>query len=356
MQRKRAGKATKKTSFFPTALSYPVCREGLAQELLACALSLTRAPLFMLVIPSLSETPLIFSRKKKYEDFLRSHLDSLLPLLGQTWKTKNVTVAELKDPLPWVTLLPILGQKRTLGALILCTRRPPGKERTSFLKAALSAEGKILEHYLSAEEENARNRQEEELAVIREIHKGIAQELAGTSLFASALRQHIAACLSEDPESLTLLDAIDTGLRRSILRIQALLQSLHESVLVHSGFRKSLEDALKTRGPVVLRARTQDFAFPLKARKLFLEIAGEGETAVLRWSRKKEVRVKVGMYMGEAYFLFWGDGKEAQDFPFGPWYTRTLQEKISGAGGRFRVHHSRKGGMTIGVMVPAYAW
>lgn len=339
-----------------SSTSIAVGRYNFAQELLIRATSLAHVPLCMLFIPSLCENPLVLIRGRVYGNFLEDHPDALLPLLKEVWKRKGTLIAKLKRPLPYVTLFSIPGQKSTLGVLMLRTKRPIGREHRSYLAIVLSVEGKMLEQYLSAEEEHVHSHREKVLTRAQELHRGIAQEIAGISLFTAALRQHLASHIPEDTESLEFLDIIDAGLKQSALHIHAMLQELHEDALQCSSFRENLQELLERQGPITLRVATQDFAFPLRARRLFLEIAGEVEEAVFRWSRKKRAKAKAGTYRGEVYLLFRGDGEKAQDFPFGIWHIQDLQGKISRVGGRLRVYRGRKGGITVVVMMPAYVW
>lgn len=335
---------------------FPAGRSNFAREFLKRIASLNYAPLYILFVPPLHENPLILAREKVCRKFLENRLNALPILLREVWKGKATLTKELERPLPWVTLLPIPGQRRMLGVLTLCTQRPLGRERKRCLATMLSIEGTMLEQYLSAQEEDLHSHREEVLIRAQELHRGIAQEIAGMSLFAAVLRQHLASCSPKDRESLKFLDAIDAGLKQSTLHVHAMLQKLHEDALKYSSFRENLKELLESQGPVMFRITTQDFVLPLRVRKLFLEIAGEGEEAVFRWSREKSAKVKTGTYRGEAYILFQGDGEAAWDFPFGTWHTQTLQEKMSRTKGRLRVYHGRKGGITIGVMVPAYVW
>nr|MDW8081561.1 hypothetical protein [Candidatus Calescibacterium sp.] len=356
MQERAKRRTPKRTTTQPSPFDPLGSGRDLAREFLACALRCVRAPSGMLFIPSLHESPLLLAEKRVSKSSLENHLQALPSLLKEAWKEKKIVATETDSPFPRCTIIPVPGWRSTLGVLVICTKRPLTRERKNCLKTMLSFWGTMLERCFSVTEESTRHYREKILAKAQELHRGIAQQIAGLSLFAAALREHLTSCSPKDRESHKLLDTIDTGLKQSTLYVHILLQELHEDIHKHSGFRENLRECLESRGFAVLRTTTRDFAFPMRTRKLFLEIAKEGEEAIFQWSKEKRVKVKMGIYGNGAYLLFQGDGAEAQDFPFIMWHTQNLQEKVIEGGGRLRVYRGKKGGITIGVMVPVYGW
>lgn len=339
-----------------SSLSLPVEGCDFEQEFFAHFAPLVHTPLCALFVPSFGESPLVFAQKEVYRNFFEGHLVILFSLLKEVWKRKKrVVTVKLESPLPWVTLFSIVGQKGPLGALTAFTRQPLPKEHKRYLAILSTLVGNILEHYLLVAKENAQNLRKGALARAWELHQGIAQEIAGVSLLATALRQHLVSS-SKDRKSLKFLDAIDTSLKQGVLDVQAMLHEFCKSARKYSSFQEAFQEHLENRSSAALRIATWEPLLPLRIRRIFLEVAKKGEEATLKWSKEKRIKVKIGVYRGEAYLLFRGDGKGAQGFPFGPWHAGMLQEEVLKAGGRLRAYQGKKGGITIVVMVPAYVW
>lgn len=244
---------------------------------------------------------------------------------------------------------------------------PPSSLAQIAFRSVMDLWAALFGNLLLFQQNLALARKQERLALARELHDGLTQDIAGLQLHFQLIRELLkreSIKLSE--ETLSLMKRTEQGLSTSLKRSRDILKNLREATILNLPLREEIQQTLmetfifsKIKTWVKVNVETQELTPRL--REAVMTLIREAARNVEKHARATEVKVKVGSWKDQIYVVFKDNGRgfnisriitERTGQGYG---LKEIQGTIALFQGSFRVSSREGKGTTLKAVIPKSA-
>jgi signal transduction histidine kinase len=207
-------------------------------------------------------------------------------------------------------------------------------------------------------------RKQERLALARELHDGLTQDIASLQLHFQLIREMLKKeDIKLSKETLSLMERTERGLSASLERSRDILKNLREATIPNLPLGEEIQQALmetfifsKVKTKVKANVKTQELTPRL--REAIMALIREATRNAEKHAQATEVKVKVGLWKGHFYVIFKDNGRgfnvsrmiaEGTGQGYG---LKGIQGTIALLQGVFRVSSKEDRGTTLKAVIP----
>lgn len=249
---------------------------------------------------------------------------------------------------------------------VFCSSFPSSLAQIAF-RSVMDLWAALFGNLLLFQQNLALARKQERLALARELHDGLTQDIAGLQLHFQLIRELLKKeNIKPSEEILSLMERTEQGLSISLNRSRDILKNLKEATIFNLPLREEIQQTLmetfifsKIRTRVKVNVETQELTPRL--REAIMTLIREAARNVEKHAQATEVKVKVGAWKDQIYVVFKDNGRgfnvsrittERAGQGYG---LREIQETIVLLQGSFRVSSQEGKGTTLKAVIPKSA-
>ncbi|WP_369019389.1 GAF domain-containing sensor histidine kinase [Thermatribacter velox] len=192
---------------------------------------------------------------------------------------------------------------------------PPSLLAQTAFRSVMDLWAALFGNLLLFQQNLALARKQERLALARELHDGLTQDIAGLQLHFQLIREMLKKeDIKLSKETLSLMERTERGLSASLERSRDILKNLREATIPNLPLREEIQQALmetfifsKVKTKVKANVKTEELTPRL--REAIMALIREAARNVEKHAQATKVKVKVGLWKDHFYVIFKDNGK-----------------------------------------------
>lgn len=277
--------------------------------------------------------------------------DALLKECWRSEKPQRRRLDEAERPSGHRTVVPLRVGARIIGVVVADSPDPVNKPALSRLRSLLDEHSVRLETALLFDEVRSTATTEERIRLAREIHDGVAQEIASLGYLVDDL-----AASAPAPEGQQTARELRRELSRVVSELRLSIFDLRTNVNPHAGLGLALSDYAREVGrrgglTVHLALSEQPQRLQINVETELLRIAQEAITNARKHARASNLWVRLDTESPIVSMRVEDDGVGSAGLRDDHYGLRIMQERAERIGGEVTISDRRTGGTSVNVTV-----